>query len=177
MINETKIIGAFEYIDIPVLGLDHIKAKIDTGASTSAIHSPFYDTVVKNGASYVTYKLLNNDALFSTERFTVANITNSFGDTEVRYQIPLVIKMNNEYFEAGFTLCDRTEMIDKVLIGKNIIQIGDFVVDIKKIIKESIKDMTKCDNCGHLWENNSNDIIPSLCYVCLFDNKKGKFTA
>ena len=172
-----KTIGAFEYIDIPVLGLDHIKAKIDTGASTSAIDSPFYDTVVKNGTSYVTYKLLNSDAVFSTNRFTVANITNSFGDTEIRYQIPLVIRINNEYFESEFTLCDRSVMHDKVLIGKNIIQAGDFVVDIKKIIKESEESMTKCDNCEHKWDASPDDINPHLCHVCLFDNQKGKFTA
>lgn len=173
-----KTIGAFEYIDIPILGLDNIKSKIDTGASTSAIHSPFFDTVIKNGMSYVTYKLLNNDALFSTNRFTVANITNSFGDTETRYQIPLVIKMNNEYFEANFTLCDRSDMNDKVLIGKNIIQVGDFLVDIKKIIKEGDEDnMIKCDNCEHKWNKNPDDINPYLCHVCLFDNQKGKFTS
>lgn len=173
-----KTIGAFEYIDIPILGLEHIKAKIDTGASTSAIHAPFVDTVIKNGVSYVTYKLLNNDAVFSTNKFLVANITNSFGDTEIRYQVPIVIKLNNEYFEAGFTLCDRSEMIDKVLIGKNIIQVGDFVVDIKKIIKESEdKDMITCDNCGHQWVKSSSDMSPLLCHVCLFDNLTGKFTA
>ena len=177
MINETKTLGAFEYIDIPVLGLDHIKAKIDTGASTSAIHSPFFDTVIKNGISYVSYKLLNNDAAFCTNKFTVTNITNSFGDTQIRYQVPIMIKMNNEYFEAGFTLCDRSDMADKVLIGKNIIQIGNFVVDIKKIIQESKEgNMVTCDNCEHKWEISPDDINPYLCHVCGFDNKLGKFT-
>ena len=173
-----KIIGAFEYIDIPVLGLENIKAKIDTGASTSAIDSPFYDIVIKNGISYVTYKLLNSDAVFSTNRYTVANITNSFGDTEIRYQIPLAIKINNEYFEVDFTLCDRSEMNDKVLVGKNIIKAGNFVVDIKKIIKESVEgNMVTCDNCEHKWEISPDDINPYLCHVCMFDNENGKFTA
>ena len=172
-----KTIGAFEYIDIPVLGLENIKAKIDTGASVSAIHSPFFDTVIKNGISYVTYKLLNSDALFSTNKFVVTNITNSFGDTQIRYQVPLIIKMNNEYFEAGFTLCDRTELTDKVLIGKNIINSGDFIVDIKKVfLKESEGTMITCDNCGHKWEESANDMNPQLCHVCLFDNLNGKFT-
>lgn len=178
MINEIKTIGAFEYIDIPILGLTNIKSKIDTGASVSAIHSPFFDTVIKNGTSYVIYKLLNNDALFSTDKFIVSNVTNSFGDTETRFQISITIKMNNEYFEGGFTLCDRSEMHDKVLIGKNIIKTGDFVVDIKKIINESNEEgKIKCDNCNHMWAKDKNDINPYLCHVCLFDNQLGKFTS
>ena len=174
-----KTLGAFEYIDIPVLGIENVKAKIDTGASVSAIHSPFYDTTIKNGLSYVVYKLLNNDALFTTNKFKSINITNSFGDTETRLQVPIIIKINNEYFESDFTLCDRSDLIDKVLIGKNIIKNGDFVVDIKKIIKESEdkNNMIKCDNCSHSWNKSLDDVNPYLCHVCLFDNLSGKFNA
>ena len=172
-----KTIGAFEFVDVPVLGLEHIKAKIDTGASVSAIDSPFYDTVIKNGVSYVIYKLLNNDAVFSTNRFIVVNVTNSFGDTEIRYQVPLSIKLNNEYYEANFTLTDRSKMTDKILIGKNIIQQGNFVVDIKKIIQENKDEMIKCDNCSHSWVKSPEDENPYWCHVCLFDNLTGKFTA
>jgi hypothetical protein len=172
-----KTLGAFEYIDIPILGLTGVKAKIDTGASISAIHSPFYDTIIKNGVSHVIYKMLSSDAVFSTNRFSVVNVTNSFGDTEIRYQVPITIKLNNEYFESQFTLTDRKELQDKVLIGKNIIQVGNFLVDIKKAIQEGEEGTIKCDNCGHIWEKSTEDTNPNLCQVCMFDGFTGAFTA
>ena len=172
-----KIIGAFEYVDFPILGIEKEKAKIDTGAGVCAIHSFMQEIVIKNGETFLCFNVLNPNLVLSTNKFKTVNITNSFGDTEKRYQIPLTIRINSEIYNIDFTLTDRSDMDYKVLIGKNLLDVGNFVIDVKKvtILNESFFDMTICDNCNHKWEKNEYSIQPELCISCGFDNKSGKF--
>lgn len=172
-----KTIGGFEYVDLPNLGIEKVKAKIDTGAGVCAIHSSMQDIVVKNGKTCLVYNIMSPNLIFTTSEFKNINITNSFGDTEQRYQVPVQIKINGEIYNIDFTLTDRSDMDCKVLIGKNLIDYGNFIVDIKKIptINESIDGMVSCDNCNHKWEKNKHSIQPGLCISCGFDNDSGKF--
>lgn len=172
-----KTIGGFEYVDLPLLGIEKVKAKIDTGAGVCAIHSSMQDIVIKNGQACLVYNIMSPNSIFTTNQFKTINITNSFGDTEKRYQVPVQIKINGELYNVDFTLTDRHDMDCKVLIGKNLIDSGNFVVDIKKIpnLNESVTGKISCDNCNHEWEKNEHSIQPGLCISCGFDNESGKF--
>lgn len=172
-----KIIGGFEHVDFPKLGIEKIKAKIDTGAGVCAIHSTIQDVVIKNGISCLVYNIISSNLVFTTNKYKTINITNSFGDTELRYMVPVLIKINEELYEIDFALTNRGDMDCKVLIGKNLISSGNFIVDLKKItnINESISGKISCDNCKHEWEKNIYSIKPSLCISCGFDNDYGKF--
>jgi len=172
-----KTIGGFEYVDLPLLGIEKAKAKIDTGAGVCAIHSSMQDIVIKNGQACLVYNIMSPNSIFTTNQFKTINITNSFGDTENRYQVPVQIKISGELYNIDFTLTDRHDMDCKVLIGKNLIDSGNFVVDIKKIptLSESVTGKISCDNCNHEWEKNEYSIKPSLCISCGFDNESGKF--
>jgi hypothetical protein len=172
-----KIIGGFEYIDLPLLGIEKIKAKIDTGAGICAIHSTMQDIVIKNGFACLVYNVMSPNLIFTTKKYKVTNITNSFGDTEQRYQVPISININGELYEIDFTLTNRSDMDCKVLVGKNLIDSGNFIVDVKKVttINESISGIISCENCNHKWEKNNYSVQPNLCIACGFDNEMGKF--
>lgn len=170
-----KTIGAFEYIDFPLLNIENILGKIDTGASISAIHSDFQEITLNNGIEYLSFNIIKPNLILKTKDYKLINVTNSFGEQENKYQINLITKIGGNIFENEFILSDRSNLDQKILIGKNVIDRGDFIVDIKKQINESSSHNIKCDNCKHCWEKNPYSLNPEHCISCGFDNSSGKF--
>jgi len=170
-----NIIGAFEYVDLPLLNIERVLAKIDTGASISAIHSTFQEITLISGIEYLSFNVIKPNLILKTKDYSLVNVTNSFGEQEKKYKINLITKINNSIFENEFILSDRSNLEQKILIGKNIIDKGNFVIDIKKQINESKNSIICCDNCKHKWEKNQYSKNPEHCISCGFDNKSGKF--
>src|SRR5690606_21890470 len=54
---ERSLIGWREWASFPALGVKRIKAKIDTGAKTSAVHAYRISTAVKNGTLWAEFFL------------------------------------------------------------------------------------------------------------------------
>ncbi len=54
--NQT-VIGWEEWCDLPDLELPAIKAKIDTGAKTSALHAYDVELFTKDGQDFVRFKI------------------------------------------------------------------------------------------------------------------------
>ncbi|WP_332911449.1 RimK/LysX family protein [Algoriphagus boritolerans] len=57
---------------------------------------------------------------------------NSFGQAEVRYLIVTKIKIAGETFSAEFTLSDRSNMKNSILLGRKILR-DKFLVDVNKV--------------------------------------------
>ena len=55
--DEKLIIGWREWVGLPELGLNSIKAKVDTGARTSTLHAFELDTFSENGVDRVNFKI------------------------------------------------------------------------------------------------------------------------
>jgi hypothetical protein len=134
-----KTIGRKEKITLPEWGLKKIPAKIDTGAYTSAIHSDFAkEEKDEMGNKVLTFTVLpSTHKKFSgqtiqTTKYTTKKVKNSFGQAENRYKIMTTVILFGEEFEAEFTLSDRTNMRNPILLGRKILK-GRFVVDVDLI--------------------------------------------
>lgn len=134
---ETNIIGWREWLALPTLGIDHIKAKVDTGAKTSALHAFYIIPFEKNGQPWVrfgvhplqsnTHKVVDCEAPVKAMR----NVTDSGGHTEVRYVIESKMVVNGNTYVIELTLTDRETMRFRMLLGRRALK-KRFVVDSSK---------------------------------------------
>lgn len=133
------MIGRREYIDLPLLDITHIEAKIDTGAYTTAIHCGTITLREKDGKALLCARLLDNkhpEHCFTD--FTVKKIKNSFGEMEERYIIKTLIRIGRKKVNTTISLSDRGNMRYPVLIGRRLLK-GKFMVDVSQVYTNGIR--------------------------------------
>ena len=131
---DKPVIGWREWVSLPELGIDHIKAKIDTGARTSALHA-FNIEVYKQGkqewARFAIHPYQKNDTDIHTCTCPVRDlrvITNSGGGREQRVVIETQLALGDLSWAIEITLTNRDEMGFRMLLGRTAIK-GRFLVD------------------------------------------------
>ncbi len=118
------IIGWREWAALPDLGVDHIKAKIDTGAKTSAIHAYRVKKIIKDGAPWASFRLhpvqkhkkpeIQCEAPIVDER----RVRSSSGHEEVRYVVKTMLRLGPLARQVEMTLTNRDEMGFRMLVGR-----------------------------------------------------------
>lgn len=127
------ILGRYDRVDLPELGLYNIHAKIDTGAYTCSLHC--HKAEVVDGK--LEFILLDEEhpeftgMKFTFEQFEIRNIKNSFGEVEKRFVIVTSITIFDEVITAEFSLSNRGLLKFPILIGRKILR-DRFLIDVKK---------------------------------------------
>ena len=118
--NYTSI-GWREWIYLPNYDDFAIKAKVDTGARTSALHATQIKEYDQNGKILVSFRLhqSNKHIDISTQLIRNVKITSSFGNSEIRPLIRLKIRLGERSWFTEVTLTKRTRMTYPMLIGRN----------------------------------------------------------
>lgn len=126
--------GWREWVALPDLGIDRIKAKVDTGARTSAIHAfnirPFH----RNGEYWIRFDVNPLQRDNDTVRQCTARVvdyrwvTNSGGGRQKRFVIETTIGLGEHRWPVEMTLTDRDQMGFRMLLGRSAVK-GRFVVD------------------------------------------------
>jgi hypothetical protein len=128
-----KILGRYDRVDLPELGLYNIHAKIDTGAFTCSLHCHRAE-VIDNCLEFI---LLDEEhpeftgMKFIFKEFEKRDIKNSFGEVERRFVIRTSIKIFNEEITTEFSLSNRGSLKFPILIGRKILR-DRFLIDVKK---------------------------------------------
>lgn len=129
------VIGWEEWCALPGLGLPAIKAKIDTGAKTSALHAYDMKTFRKDGASFVSFKVhpLQRNQKLAVECVAPLKdkrtVISSNGEQEKRYVIEALLQLNNSSFTTEITLTSRHKMAFRMLLGREALRRGRMIVD------------------------------------------------
>jgi len=126
--NKT-VIGWAEWLRLPKLGLPLIKAKVDTGARTSALHAfditPFK---TRSGAEWVRFKIHplhgNNNITVQCKAKLIDRrlVTNSGGRGEKRYVIETEATIGGVTRPLQITLTNREKMAFRMLLGRQAIK-------------------------------------------------------
>jgi hypothetical protein len=128
-----QVIGMTDIVDFPELELTNVKAKIDTGAFTSALHCKDVRLDENADSQILSFCIIEPGGgltrRFYSDNFTRRIIRNSFGADELRYVIKTRIKLFGRTIRTEFTLADRERMKNPVLLGRRLLR-NRFVVDV-----------------------------------------------
>ncbi len=137
MTCSKSVLGWQEWVGLPDLNIGSIKAKIDTGAKTCALHTYFIEPYKKGTENWVKFCIhpVQDDVSTNIECHAKLvderNVTDSGGHSELRYVIQTKIIITGEVFEAEVTLTDRESMKFRMLLGRNALK-RRFIVDSSK---------------------------------------------
>ena len=128
------ILGWEEWVALPGLGLPAIRAKVDTGARTSALHAALIEPFGTREQPMVRFVVHPRPGRTEPEIVCTApvvdkrEVTSSNGDSEVRYVIITELSVGRETWPIEVTLTNRETMSYRMLIGRQAIRPG-VVVD------------------------------------------------
>ena len=124
-------IGTIEYVSLPDDGIEHVPAKIDTGADNSSIWAS--NIHLRDGQLVFNFfapgSAFYNETPVVTSAYRTTTVRNSFGHKEFRYKIKLRICIGDLAFRRWFSLADRSQNNYPILLGKNFLK-NTFIVDV-----------------------------------------------
>ena len=134
-VSESLVtLGWREWVGLPGLGIRQIKAKIDTGARTSALHAFEIGEFEENGKARVRFKIhpvqRDNDTVIECVADVVDQriVSDSGGHREKRWVISTDVGIGPHTWPAEFTLTARDDMLFRMLLGRTAMK-GRAVVD------------------------------------------------
>ncbi len=128
------MVGWREWLVLPTLGIDRIKAKIDTGARTSALHAFSVVDFQRNGRQWVRFGIHPDQYSTETEIFCespvhdVRVVADSGGHREERYVIIADVQAGAMCFPVEMSLTSRDTMRFRMLLGRTAMR-RRFMVD------------------------------------------------
>ena len=124
-------LGWREWVELPDLAIGPIKAKVDTGARTSALHAVNVDLFERDEQIWVSFVFENEDGslgdLNETRVLEFRDVTNSGGQSESRPVIQTPVKLGTVYKMVELTLTQRDNMVYRMLLGRTTLS-SDFIV-------------------------------------------------
>lgn len=133
-------IGWEEWVALPELKLPAIRAKVDTGAKTSALHAFMVEKIIENGDTKVRFGIHPIPDRPEVEIYCKAHlvdereVTSSNGQTELRYVIRTMVQFGKKKWPVEITLTDRETMAYRMLIGRTAMESKLMVVPGKSFV-------------------------------------------
>ena len=116
------VIGWQERVDLPLLGLTNLRAKIDTGARTSALHASDIVEFDRDGVPWVRFHTRFDDEARDTDVecpiHTRRDIKNTSGIPETRIVIRTKFRIARRLWNIDLSLADRADMRFRMIVGR-----------------------------------------------------------
>ncbi|WP_294623878.1 30S ribosomal protein S6--L-glutamate ligase [uncultured Roseovarius sp.] len=122
--TEPLNFGWEEWISLPDLGVPALRAKVDTGARTSALHAFDIETFgpsSKPKVRFTVHPIPGRDDLVipcSAPIIDRREVASSNGEKELRYVIESTLSVNGDAWPIEITLTNRSSMTSRMLLGR-----------------------------------------------------------
>lgn len=132
--RDLPIIGWREWVSLPGLGIQWVKAKVDTGARSSSLHAFDLEFRRERGKQWVRFSVhpLQRSTLETVrtdaEVLEFRRVTSSSGQSSERPVIVTEVELCGQSWPIELTLANRDEMGFRMLLGRQSFR-GQFLVD------------------------------------------------
>jgi hypothetical protein len=126
--SPTDVVGWREWVGLPDLGIDAIKAKIDTGARSSSLHAYDMKRFKRRGVSMIRFRVHPLQRDFRTvveseaKLIDLRKVRSSSGAQTLRPVILTTLELGERAWEIEITLVRRDEMGFRMLLGRQAIR-------------------------------------------------------
>ncbi|WP_407317005.1 ATP-dependent zinc protease [Pseudomonas sp. nanlin1] len=124
-----------EWVALPDLGVAGLRAKIDTGASTSSLHATHIEPFERDGEKWVRFTAHLGSVVQLRHRRCEAPVVarkvikSSNGQSQARYVIKTSLALGDRVWVVEFTLACRKAMRYRLLLGSKALVTGQLVVN------------------------------------------------
>jgi hypothetical protein len=127
---DLPILGWREWVSLPELGIHRIKAKVDTGARTSAIHAFAMQRLSTERVRFAVHPIQKSMLTVWCEAQVVEDrwVSDSGGNRELRPVILTAMLLGDASTEIEVTLTTRSTMLFRMLLGRTAIN-GHYAVN------------------------------------------------
>ena len=156
MLQDKVILGSEEWCSFPELGIPTIKARVDSGAKTSALHAINISPFIKNDMNWVKFDINpiqnNLKTVIHCEAPLVDKriVKSSSGFREQRYVIQTSLEIGNANWNIEMTLTNRDSMGFRMLLGREAMS-GRILVDPEK---KYLLGQPSVENLKSLYQNS-----------------------
>lgn len=131
---QKPTIGWREWVRLPGLDIEWVKAKVDTGARSSSLHAFDMHRLTRDGKEYVRFRVhprqrdTRTTVEAEVELFEYRMVTSSNGQQSRRPVILTAVELLGQKFNIEITLASRDAMGFRMLLGRQAVR-NRFLID------------------------------------------------
>lgn len=121
----NMIIGACEWVALPALDIRRLRARVDTGARSCALHASDIERFSRDSVDWVRFRVHmghpepNRWRTCETPLADVRRVRSTSGTPEDRLTIRTAIVIGHSRWEVDITLTNRERMHYRMLLGRS----------------------------------------------------------
>ncbi len=131
-VEPAKTVGRTLQVNLPLLGIEALPAKVDTGAFNGSLHANRIREVTdKQGVKHLRFSPLGSRGhTIEIDSYHKRRVKSSNGLADIRYAIDTDVEMMGQSYPITLTLTNRSFMKYQMLVGRNFLRLHGFLVDV-----------------------------------------------